>query len=90
MYGVATITRLFQIIAEYNHFYLQNIITFIGSFAEDIYHFKEPINRCHPIAHSFSTDCAAEDLMKYGTVCCSVLQFVAVCCSVLQHSFSTY
>ena len=44
-YGVDTSIRLLKIIG----LFLQNINSFIGSFAKETYNFEEPTNRSHPI-----------------------------------------
>ena len=48
-YGVATISRLLKIIGLFCR--LQLLLQ--GSFAREIYNFKEPTNRSHPIVHIF-------------------------------------
>ena len=64
-YGVATISRLLKIIGLFCR--ISSLL--YGSFAKEIYHFKEPTNRSHPISFWHPTGLAGmEDWKQVGHI----------------------
>ena len=57
IYGVATISRLLKTIGLFCR--IESVLQ--GSFAKQTYHFKEPTNRSHPIAHTARTSILLPD-----------------------------
>jgi len=84
-YGVATISRLFEITDLCcKRALLKRLYS-----AKETYNFKEPTDRSHPIPRTkaralshLSVSCG--HVLQCVAVCCSVLQCVALCCIVLQ------
>ena len=95
-YGVATMSRLLQIIGLFCR--MSSLLK--GFLAKETYDFKEPTNRSHPIplvvaqfgisiwgssyegSPSFTSQSVAQNLEAYDVVKC-VAECVAVCCSVM-------
>jgi len=101
LYGVATISRLLEIIGLFCR--ISSLLH--GSFAKETYHFKEPTNRSHPIFGSVCSRCGCVHIMKryvcvqkhmYSCVhtclfTCQVLYSGRVCsCCACEHITEIY
>jgi len=75
-YGVATIDRFLKIVGLFCR--ISSLIE--GSFAKEIYNFKEPTNPSHPIPSKALM--GSRLFLQRAVMCCSVSQCVAVFCSV--------